>query len=67
MFLLSIGADVNIQAKNGCTAFDMASLIGNALHTQCNMQPCTACHIMTFTHSLTSASEYDELNMRYNP
>ncbi|GFS05851.1 ankyrin repeat and SAM domain-containing protein 6 [Elysia marginata] len=27
MFLLSIGADVTIQAKNGCTAFDMASLI----------------------------------------
>lgn len=27
MFLLAIGADVTIQAKNGCTAFDMASLI----------------------------------------
>ncbi|RUS71201.1 hypothetical protein EGW08_021037 [Elysia chlorotica] len=27
MFLLSIGADVTLQAKNGCTAFDMASLI----------------------------------------
>lgn len=28
MFLLNAGADVSIQAKNGCTAFDMASLIG---------------------------------------
>ncbi|KAL5021336.1 hypothetical protein ScPMuIL_000491 [Solemya velum] len=27
MFLITIGADVSIQAKNGCTAFDMASLI----------------------------------------
>ena len=31
MFLLSIGADVTLQAKNGCTAFDMASLIGEAV------------------------------------
>ena len=29
MFLINIGADVTVQAKNGCTAFDMASLIGN--------------------------------------
>lgn len=28
MYLLSVGANVTIQAKNGCTAFDMASLIG---------------------------------------
>jgi hypothetical protein len=28
MYLLDRGADVRIQAKNGCTAFDMASLIG---------------------------------------
>ena len=28
MFLINIGADVSTQAKNGCTAFDMASLIG---------------------------------------
>ena len=28
MFLINIGADVSVQAKNGCTAFDMASLIG---------------------------------------
>lgn len=27
-YLISAGADVMIQAKNGCTAFDMASLIG---------------------------------------
>ncbi|XP_071091432.1 ankyrin repeat and SAM domain-containing protein 6-like [Haliotis cracherodii] len=27
MYLLNCGADVTIQAKNGCTAFDMASLI----------------------------------------
>lgn len=27
MYLLDRGADVRIQAKNGCTAFDMASLI----------------------------------------
>ena len=27
-FLISAGADVLIPAKNGCTAFDMASLIG---------------------------------------
>ncbi|XP_067651536.1 ankyrin repeat and SAM domain-containing protein 6-like [Haliotis asinina] len=27
MYLLNTGADVTIQAKNGCTAFDMASLI----------------------------------------
>ena len=28
VFLLNVGADVSLQAKNGCTAFDMASLIG---------------------------------------
>ena len=28
VFLLNAGADVSLQAKNGCTAFDMASLIG---------------------------------------
>ena len=28
VFLLNVGADVSVQAKNGCTAFDMASLIG---------------------------------------
>ena len=27
-YLINAGADVQIQAKNGCTAFDMASLIG---------------------------------------
>ena len=28
LYLIEMGADVTIQAKNGCTAFDMASLIG---------------------------------------
>lgn len=28
LYLIEKGADVTIQAKNGCTAFDMASLIG---------------------------------------
>ncbi|WAR13333.1 ANKS6-like protein [Mya arenaria] len=27
IFLINVGADVSTQAKNGCTAFDMASLI----------------------------------------
>ncbi|KAL3858771.1 hypothetical protein ACJMK2_009024 [Sinanodonta woodiana] len=27
VFLINVGADVTIQARNGCTAFDMASLI----------------------------------------
>ena len=30
-FLINAGADVLIPAKNGCTAFDMASLIGRLL------------------------------------
>ncbi|KAL4234976.1 Ankyrin repeat and SAM domain-containing protein 6 [Mactra antiquata] len=30
MFLINVGADVTTQAKNGCTAFDMASLIEDA-------------------------------------
>lgn len=28
VFLIEKGADVTIQAKNGCTAFDMALIIG---------------------------------------
>lgn len=28
IFLINAGAEVSTQAKNGCTAFDMASLIG---------------------------------------
>lgn len=30
IFLINVGADVTMQAKNGCTAFDMASLIEDA-------------------------------------
>ncbi|XP_060596303.1 ankyrin repeat and SAM domain-containing protein 6-like, partial [Ruditapes philippinarum] len=30
IFLINVGADVTTQAKNGCTAFDMASLIEDA-------------------------------------
>lgn len=30
IFLINAGAEVSTQAKNGCTAFDMASLIGKS-------------------------------------
>lgn len=28
VYLVNAGADVTVQANNGCTAFEMASLIG---------------------------------------
>ena len=37
IFLINCGADVTTQARNGCTAFDMASLIGKFVNclTKC--------------------------------
>lgn len=28
-YLINYGADVNVQTRNGCTAFDIASMSGN--------------------------------------
>jgi len=32
-YLISVGADVTVIAKTGCTAFDMATLIGKVHST----------------------------------
>ncbi|PVD20507.1 hypothetical protein C0Q70_18663 [Pomacea canaliculata] len=45
MFLLNAGADVSIQAKNGCTAFDMASLIDDVDTELLRMLASKALHV----------------------
>ena len=34
-FLINNGADVTLSAKNGITAFDMASFIGKCMSVKC--------------------------------
>ena len=51
MFLINIGADVSTQAKNGCTAFDMASLIGR---TKKSKTKYSNTHEQSNYHSLSS-------------
>ncbi|KAK7497632.1 hypothetical protein BaRGS_00011027 [Batillaria attramentaria] len=45
MFLLNAGADVSVQAKNGCTAFDMASLIDDVDTELLRMLAAKALHV----------------------
>ncbi|XP_076469826.1 ankyrin repeat and SAM domain-containing protein 6-like isoform X2 [Babylonia areolata] len=45
MFLLNAGADVSVQAKNGCTAFDMASLIDDVDTELLRMLASKALHV----------------------
>ena len=49
VFLLNVGADVSLQAKNGCTAFDMASLIG-----ECRLLLSLHSHILDLNFPLVS-------------
>ncbi|XP_070198698.1 ankyrin repeat and SAM domain-containing protein 6-like isoform X1 [Littorina saxatilis] len=78
VFLLNVGADVSVQAKNGCTAFDMASLIDDVDTDLLRMLASKALHVNKADkgkkgwskHSngaITSAALHPEFSCEENP